>query len=244
MILEYIKTLSLLTVPFAIYFAWMKIGERVAASYSWHVGTLISSGIGSVTLINLKDRPLAIFEIHAVMNGLSFHLKKFDPPIILKAMEAITVEAERPSVRYVGNDEYEWEDPVLSKTSLDIYLTTSSRVIKCRRQGPPSQFGFAMNRKLRIITSATWRFNNVTYNKNCKYALTYTEDNRQKTALIDVAGFIHWNRTPNGLRGQDLRSADTVRQALTACGLAPLISPFSVDELHQGGQHARENRSA
>lgn len=97
MLLELLKTAGLISLPFTIYFAWMKLGYRVAASYSWQMGGYTAEGIGSITLINMKDRPIAIFGAHAVMDKLSFSLKQFNPPMILKAMEAVTIEAEKVS---------------------------------------------------------------------------------------------------------------------------------------------------
>jgi hypothetical protein len=233
-ILNNVGLVGLVTLPFTIYFFWKKLGHKVAASYSWRVGPLIASGIGTVTLINMKDRPLAIFEIHAEMDNLSFKLKEFDPPLILKAMEAVSVKADIVSKRTLDREVYDWKPPDGKPADVDIFLSTASKTIKCRRQGPPlSRLRFAMKRKLHLIVDETNQFNEVIYNDKAKFAITYTEDKKQKTALIDIGGIIHWDYVANGLRSEDMQSAETVKAAIVARGLAPLISPFVIDDLHE-----------
>jgi hypothetical protein len=109
LVLPYAGLLSLLVLPFSLYLNYKKIGHKVAASYSWRTGSFIASGIGTVTLINMKDRPLVIFDIHAVMDNLSFKLKEFNPPLILKAMEAVSVDADIVSKRYLDGKVYDWK---------------------------------------------------------------------------------------------------------------------------------------
>ncbi len=239
---DLLKSAGLISLPFTIYFAWMKIGHRVAAIYSWRVGPLIASGIGTVTLINLKDRPLAIFDIHAVMDGLSFGLKEFRPPLILKALEACTIEIDSVSERYVGPQPYDWKPKPEERDGVDIYISTFSKQIKCLKKGTKTHLGFAIKRRLKLVTTGTSQFNGLIYNKNAKFAITYTEDKQQKTALIDAAGVIHWDRTPNGLRPSDIKSPESVKNILIECGVAPLIAPFVVEELHKSG--ANKNRNA
>jgi hypothetical protein len=232
-ILNNVGLVGLVTLPFTIYFFWKKLGHKVAASYSWRVGPLIASGIGTVTLINMKDRPLAILEIYAVMDNLSFKLKEFDPPLILKAMEAVSVKADIVSKRYLGREVYDWKPPAGKPADVDIFLSTASKTIKCHRQGPPSRLGFTMKRKLYLIVDKTNLFNEVIYNDKAKFAITYTEDKKQKTALIDIGGIIHWDYVANRLRSEDMQSEETVKAAIVARGLAPLISPFEIDDLHK-----------
>jgi hypothetical protein len=231
MLIEVLKYVGLVALPFTIYFAWKKIGYRVAASYSWRAGPLIASGIGSVTLINMKDRPLAIFGIHAVMDGLSFSLKEFNPPFILKAMEATTIEIPAVTKRRLGREIYHWELPAGRPAAIDIFLSTATKTVKCRHAKPPSQIAFAIKQKLRPICDETNSFNGVLYNDNAKFAITYTEENQSKIALIDQAGVIYWDYAINGLRPHEIETVDTVKAALIRCGLARLISPFAVDAL-------------
>jgi hypothetical protein len=86
-------------------------------------------------------------------------------------------------------------------------------------------------------------FNDGMYNDNARYAISYVEDSQKRTALIDAAGFINWDYLPNGLRPADMRSIETVRDALVACGVARFISPFVVDELNFARPDKRKSAS-
>lgn len=182
--------------------------------------------------MNMKDRPLAIFSIHAVMDGMSFGLKEFDPPLILKAMEAVTVETQRVSYYYAEGKVYEWTTLQRGESPVDIYLSTSLRTIKCSRRSPPSRIEFAMKRRLRLVTTGTRRFNEVIYNQNARYALIYTEEGRQRTVLISTHGDIDWHWAQNRLPPSDMRDIRTVHEAIERSGIAPLISPYAVHDLH------------
>jgi hypothetical protein len=126
MLTDFLKNLGLVTLPFSIYFAWTRVGHKVAASYSWHVGKFTASGIGSVTLINMKDRPLTIFEIHAVMGDVFLQIREFSPPLIIKAMKAMRIDTGPASNRRLGPEIYEWNLLHGRKAGIDIYLSNAS----------------------------------------------------------------------------------------------------------------------
>jgi hypothetical protein len=231
LLIEAFNRIGLVALPFTIYFGWKRIGYRVAASYSWRSGGLVASGISNITLINMKDRPLAIFGIHAVMEGLSFSLKELNPPLILKGLEATTVEIDAVSGWRLGVEPYKWDLPQGRHANIDIYLSTATRTVKCRRESPPSAMTFALSRELRPVIQETTRFNGVIYNEKARYALTYIDSGVEKTSIIDLAGIIHWDQAINGLRLEDMKTADTVRDALVKCGIGSAIAPFAVDDI-------------
>jgi hypothetical protein len=187
-----------------------------------------ASGIKSVTLINKKDRPLVIFEIHAEMDGLSFGLHKFEPPLILKAMEATIVEIDPVSYRYLGDQKYEWKHPDYPG-SINIYLSLPDRILKCQPHSPPDRLVFGIKRNLRPVTNAISRFNGRIYNDRVKFAIIYKDHERgHQTAFIHQSGFIDWPLMPNMLASADVKDEASVRVAVMATGLEPLISPFEI----------------
>lgn len=202
---DFLKFATIVTIPFALYIYWTKIGYKVSSSYSWRVGRFVAGGIGSVTLINMKDRPVAIFGIFAVMDGLLFKLREFDPPLILKGMEAMTVDVDQVSERRLGSNLFEWRLPVDKHAEINIYLSTASKTVKCRRQGPPSAIYFALKQRLRLVNSHTTRFNNLIYDHRTAYAVTYIYEKKEATALIDNTGYIDWVIAPNMLHASDLK---------------------------------------
>lgn len=230
---EVLKQASLILLPFSLYFVWLKLGHKVAASYSWRVSRLTASGIGSVTLINMKDRPVPIFSVHAVMDGIVFGLREFDPPMILKPFEAIMVEANVVSEWFVGSEEYDWRPPIETADKVEIYLCSSFKTIKCKPGGYASKIEFATKKNLAVAAASTRRFNEIIYNDNALFALTYVMGGETKTAIIDNAGFIGWDILPNMLRKEDIRNADAVRQAIISSGLERIIGRFFVDDLQE-----------
>jgi len=106
----------------------------------------------------MKDRSLAVFEAHAVVEGMVFPFTKFDPPLILKAYEAANIEIPEISSYYVGNQQYEWKS-ALDFHKIDIFLSTASRLVKCEHGAPTSGIGHARKENYVLVTTHTTRFN-------------------------------------------------------------------------------------
>src|ERR1035441_11057296 len=87
---EFLKVVpGLVLFPFSLYFCWKRIGTRVLASAIIAHEIALPPRISSVVLRNLKDKPLAIFAIYAVVNDdVCFEVDHFDPPIIIKPLES------------------------------------------------------------------------------------------------------------------------------------------------------------
>ena len=134
---------------------------------------------------------------------------------------------------FVGNEEYEWRPPIETAKKVEIYLCSSFKTIKCKPGGRASKIGFAMKKKLSIAMASTRRFNDIIYNDNALFALTYVMGGETKTAIIDNAGFIGWDILPNMLRKEDICSTDAVRQAIISSGLEKIIGRFFVDDLQE-----------
>jgi hypothetical protein len=232
-LLQMLHNVGLVALPFTIYFFWKKIGQKISASYSWRSELLVASGIGTITLINLKDRPVVIFSAHAVMDKFWFNLKRFDPPLILKPMEAVNIESDIVSKYEIGDETLEWKDPMDKKRPITIYLSTSNKTIKCHLHQNPyiRELTYPKKHELRIVKSYTRRFGDTIYNDDAKYVLIYTQDNKRKTALIDRFGIIYWDYSPNAIAVSDLQSPDAVRAAIASSELANIISPFDVQSL-------------
>ncbi|WP_143287223.1 hypothetical protein [Burkholderia pseudomallei] len=229
---DILRNLGLVAIPFTLYFAWTKIGFRVVVQPTWSVRRHAASGIGRLTLINMKDRSLAIFQVHAVFNGMVFPLKDFDPPLILKAYEAVNVEVPEVSNYYVGGQQFKWEAG-LDLQKIDIFLSTASKIVKCKHGSPPSRIGFARHQNKTIVTTHTDMFNDRVYNDNVKYAIGYRLDGVEHTSFIDRSGFIDWRFAPNMLRAEHIVSEDAVRNALDASGIGRVIGRYYVEKLRR-----------
>ncbi|WAS58275.1 hypothetical protein MK974_31010 [Burkholderia ambifaria] len=229
---DILRNLGLVVIPFTLYFAWTKIGFRVVVQPTWSVRRHAASGIGRLTLINMKDRSLAIFQVHAVFNGMVFPLKDFDPPLILKSYEAANVEIPEVSNYYVGNQLFEWNAGI-DLHKIDIFLSTASKMVKCKHGSPPSRIGFARRWNNAIVTTHTKMFNGRIYNDNVKYAIGYRLDGVEQTSFIDQSGFIDWQFAPNMLRAEHVVSEDAVRNVLDASGIGQIIGRFYIETLRR-----------
>lgn len=231
--LDVLRNLGLIALPFTLYFAWTKIGFRVVVQPTWSGRRHAASGISRLTLINMKDRSLAIFHTHAVFEGTVIPLKDFDPPLILKGYEAVNVEIPEVSNYYLGNQPFEWNAGV-DLNGVDIFLSTASRMVKCKHGSPPSHIGFARRKNSALVIRHTNSFNGRVYNENIRYAIGYRLDGAEQTSFIDKSGFIDWQFVPNSLRMEDLVSEAAVRNVLDANSMSRIIGRYYVQALERG----------
>lgn len=220
--------------PLSFYLAWKKIGNRLSVSYSVHVGRTSARRIGSINITNMKDKPVTIYSIYAVFcKDVCLPVEEFDTPLVLKALESVRVETTPYSFALLGTEEF--EPDYLAHMDMDIYLCTDSGVVKGRKErAPRTAFEEPLNR-FRVAGIHTMRFNDVVYNKNCRYAITYLFDSKQHTAIIDDAGFIAhgWGFKYNMIPKSHMRSPEAVTAYLKTCGYDKLFQYFTVDELRQ-----------
>lgn len=229
---DVLRNLGLVAIPFTLYFAWTKIGYRVVVQPTWSARRHAASGISRLTLINMKDRPLAIFQAHAVFDGMVFPLNDFDPPLILKSYEAVNVEIPEVSKYYVGNKPFEWSAGI-DLHKIDIFLSTASRMVKCKHGAPPSRVGFAQRRNNALVIQHTEMFNGRVYNDNVKYVIGYRLDGVEQTSFVDQSGFIDWRFAPNMLHAEHIGSEEAVRNVLDASGIGRIIGPYYVETLRR-----------
>lgn len=228
---RYAGLLGLISLPLTLYFAWMKLGYRVGASITWGSDKFTAAGIRSITLSNLKDRSIVIFEIHFEHDGISFPFKAFDPPLVLKSLEATTILSEDVSEYSVDGAQFDSMRLVASSARTHVFIDTLNGPIRCVVKNRPSRLMFASGRKLRLATTATWRFNNRVYGRTSKYAIVYSVAGKSETALVHESGYIDWRMSPNMLPGSVMNSAESVHAALAGSELGEVLKAFAVSPL-------------
>ena len=231
--LEFMKYAGLAILPFSLYFAWLRVGSDVSARCTWSFDRIRASGIGEVTLVNMKDKSIPIFSIQAVRDGAMFELSEFSPPLILKPFEATIVVADEVSNWYVGDAKYDFMEDLSGCENVSIYIFSSNRRIKCKVSKIPSPIIFAKKHNISIAYKCVDKFNGIVYNENALYALTYRDDGLDKTAIVDKSGYINWGMLPNLIPESELSSADAVKAALMLSGVEKVIGKFYVDALHE-----------
>lgn len=230
---EFLKIVpGLILFPFSLYFVWKKLNYKVTASITFHHQRTVAPRIGEVVLSNLKDAPLTIFAIYAVLGkDVSIQVEKFDPPIILKPLETAKIET-RPYSRLVL-DGQKYDPDFLSPTKIDIYLVLSNKIIKCIRANHPDLEALPVFLRYRHAIKETRTFNKIVYNEYARYAITYRIKSNIITAIVDTGGFIgdNWDFPFNVIPPQAMATKDDIKQFLEQSIFSKLTDGFSVDEL-------------
>ena len=169
--------------------------------------------------------------MQAVIAGRrTFTIEEFDPPIILKALESITIQTKPYSSLEFSDGP--WKPPFSSK-ELNIFLITSGKTVKVALESHPSI------RKLQTFlpyehgTKSSFKFNGKVYNKDVAYAIAYKDGTEKRTAFVDVSGFISedWNYQFNCLPTAALTSKQAVFECLKHAGFTDKFTIYDIVQL-------------
>ncbi|MGZ8213311.1 MAG: hypothetical protein ACXWTP_02245 [Methylosarcina sp.] len=234
-LLEFFKIVpGLVIFPLSFYIAWKKLGVKVSASYSMHSERTLASRIGSIVLNNHKDRSVTIFAIYALINrDISYEVEKFDPPLILKALESVAIETGPYSRLHVDGEVYE---PKLGEHNLtELYLVLSDRILRCEMESPPSIRQFIHFNTYRVATKETRTFNGLVYNDEAAYAIIYKMNGEVQTAIVDDKGFIcrGWNYRINKIPVNAMSDKSTVREYLELAQFNKVSEWFVINDLRR-----------
>lgn len=230
---EFLKIVPGLTIfPLSFYLAWKKLGIKVAGSFTVHYNRTTAKRIGEVVLVNLKDKPITIFAIYAIMDqDISWEIDKFDPPIILKSLESIRIETQPYSELYLGNEKF--EPNFLSPSKIELYIATPRKMIKCETVSHPNLLNIPAFKHYRAAAKNTRRFNNIVYNDGAAYAITYVINSEVITAIVDQSGFIgsNFDFGFNMVPAECMKSKDELKTCLEQTSFGKLVDRFVVDKL-------------
>jgi hypothetical protein len=219
--------------PLSFYLAWKKIGTSVSCSVSYSSSRVSANQFKDIVLANNKDKPITIFEIQAVIdNDISFSVDKFDPPIVLKSLETISISAKPYSSLYIG--EQQWEPDPLFRGKLDIYLSTPTGIVKCKNTSHPDTNTFEKLGHFNRAAKITNKFNGIVYSKGkAAYAITYKSGTGVKTAIVDVSGFISgdWDYQYNFVQPEHMKSIEGIKEFLKLSKADVFFTTYGVDRL-------------
>lgn len=222
-------TIAAIGAIFAIYFALRRVGYKIGATYTWGSNRISAAGFSSVLLINYKDRPVPIFSMDAIINQKSINLKKFEPPIILKPLEALKIDIDPVSNYYTNEGEYDLGLPISGDT-VEIFVSTVDKNIKCLFKTPNQHHEVIKKRNLEIISKSTEKYNGHVISDKVAYVIDYVEKDEHKTAFIDVSGFINWNFKPNLLHLNEFENADQIENTLKDTSIGQSLNFIKVSE--------------
>jgi hypothetical protein len=223
---------GLVIFPLSFYLAWKKLGIKVAASFTVQYQRTTAKRISEVVLVNLKDKPVTVFAIYAVIDqDISWEIDKFDPPIILKPLESSRIETEPYSELYLGADKF--EPNFISPSKIDIFIVTPHKIVKCKTVSHPNLLNIPVFKHYRSATKNTRRFNNIVYNNEAAYAITYVLNSEVITAIVDQSGFIgsNFGFGFNMVPVECMKSKDDLRTCLEQTSFGKMVDRFVVDKL-------------
>jgi hypothetical protein len=189
--------LTITTGLLSVYFYWQKLGRKI--SCFMNIGGKIgeTEKIVSLTLINEKDKTEAIFMVSFCVDNTMYKLKKFDPPLLLKANEAVTIIPDDVTYYVKNNHPINMSKILPTEGTVNIYLTMSGKLYRCRNPKISSSETYCLEKNIEIGGSFSQFINNQIVPKDAKFSITYTINNKQKTSFILKNGYITWGYFPN-----------------------------------------------
>lgn len=196
----------------------------MAASKKWGTKAVYFATIGaslnkplsltSLSITNLKDKPLIIYQIVVVINRkkLFFKLQEFDPPLVIKGLEATSLVPKPYSKLEIEPNPF--LDP---KLDIELILITESTAIKCKAAKSPERIVYKHMKKIKPITVTRKIFNKKIYTNDTALALVYMYQGVQHTSFLLKNGLIcdEWPFQTNKLSKDEMQDKDTIQQALT-----------------------------
>ncbi|SUW63533.1 Uncharacterised protein [Buttiauxella agrestis] len=173
--------LSLFAATFAIYFAYMKISNKVAFSYSV---SFRESGdkLTDFILKNQRDKTYSIKKILCKLNdGNLIILKDFQPPLLLKPFETALVEFDDVSM-WLDKEGVKYH-PDYSELFEITLLLHSGGSVKCINK-------YHSDYKEATISPYVSRFDGLILTQNMKFVMKVVTDNKTKDLIIYSHGWI------------------------------------------------------
>jgi hypothetical protein len=232
---EFLKIVpGMVIFPFSLYFAWKKISTKVLASILTAHDLMTAPRISSVVLRNLKDKPLTIFAIYALVNDeVYFEVDRCEPPIIIKALECAQIET-RPYSQ-LTLDGQKFAPDFGPNKNIAIYLVAEKKVIKCKMVTHPDLT--ANSKGYRHAAKETTTFNNTVYTDDAAFAIVYcvNANSDLRTAIVHRSGLIlrDWEFWFNMIPQEHMKSEDDLKSFLEAMELNKATAWFKVHPLSQ-----------
>ncbi|WP_323614346.1 hypothetical protein [Pseudomonas putida] len=219
------------------------LGVR-AASLKWghkaiHFATIGKSinspaRITNLSIANLKDKPLIVYEIIVLLREQKryFRLQKFDPPLVIKSLEATSIAPDAYSDLDITPNPF-----TDIETKFEIHLITNSKVIKCKPAHSPEALAHKHFKKYQSAATSSKRFNGKIYTNEARLALVYTYKGAQHTSFLLKSGFIcdEWPFRTNSIPKDMMINATTISESLSVIGQQYGIS-IAISELPTGSR--------
>lgn len=212
--------LIIATSGFTVYFALQKLGFKIVASSRISIETFSDERISDMILENKRDKPVSVWSVSAVFNkDLRLELKSFNPPVILKPYETISLHFGKYSFLQLDGDRVYLD---YLSPDMEIYVDVGAAAVRCRSRIKKDTFGH-----LRKVGQVCAEFNGHTFAEDVRYILHYCMDGDFKTAFISKNGYIgnEWGRSPNHLGKENVTASD-IKFMMSSYGFNQLFSNY------------------
>ncbi|MBK3848103.1 hypothetical protein [Stutzerimonas xanthomarina] len=171
--------------------------------------------ISNLTVANLKDRPLVVFEVVVRFKSPNTYisLQKFDPPLVIKNLEATSIVPDPYSDISISPNPFDG-----LRLDMEILLVTERNVVKCKQAKNPASLIAKHLKGIPFATVSRNMINNKIYSREARYALFWQRDGAAMTSFILASGFIcdEWPFRYNAIDKNALATDETVDQAIAA----------------------------
>ena len=211
--------LLIIATLFTIYFAIKKIGHKVTAQYIFSIPLFSEEYISNVVLSNKKDKTLSVWSINVVFDkNFNLTLEKFNPPIILKAYETVSLSLPKYSSLSAGSDRYK---PNYLAKDLNIYIDIGHKLIMCEKNSKKDNLSH-----FKPVSMNITKFNDKVFDETVAYIIAYYHQGKSYTAFIAESGIIsnEWYFSPNHL-GNNV-NVGTIRSFINEYGFHELFSNY------------------
>lgn len=174
--------------------------------------------ISNISIANLKDKPLVVYEVLAQFPKLKrfISLQKFDPPLVIKGLEATSFKPEEYSSLSIEPNPFSEIN-----INMTLLLVTESSTVKCKGSLPSEAL---IHKKLKgwvQISKSKKIFNGKIYTSQAVFAVMHNVNGEVKTSFLLKGGYIcdDWPYRINALPSKSMASEDSICEALNALAL-------------------------
>lgn len=196
-----------------IYAAKKKWGN--AAIYQAQISHTMNrpTRITSLSIANLKDKPLVVYRALAKFNNLKTYvtIQQFNPPLVIEGLQATSIEPDD----FSGFSYPENPFGDLS-VKMELMLVTESTVVRCKPAKIPETLIRNHLKGFKEIGKYTNKFNGKVYSRDAAYGIIYPIKGETHTSFILNSGFIYgeWPFQYNAIPPADMKTEESVRQAI------------------------------
>ena len=205
---------------FGIYFTIQKIGDKVEIIFETSKGQFSKTRISNIVLTNKKNKLINIWSINAVFNKeLKLNLDEFNPPLILKPHESLSLTLPDYSNLNINGEDYKFS---MLQKNIEVYIDSGDKCITCIKKSKNNN-----NSVYTQISKEIYKFNAHTYNEYVSYILVYFYQNESKTAFISHNGYIgnEWEFSPNHFGNVEV-TPDNILNMLKSSGLHSVFTNY------------------